>query len=174
MDSAAFERTLTRLAHEIIERDGTEGIVLVGIIRRGVPIAEMLNKNLFEITGHTVPYGKLDITFYRDDLTRSSDSPILKNTHLPFSVEDKTIVLVDDVLFTGRTCRAAIEAIMQLGRPRRIRLCVLIDRGHRELPIRADYVGKNIPTSLKEQIAVYVPEYDNSLGVELLGINETE
>lgn len=168
MDEATVNRTLMRMAHEIVEKNrGTKDVVLVGIRRRGEPLAKLLCRNIAGVEGVEVPSGTLDIHFYRDDLAKAFDMPVLKKTDLPFSVEGKTVILVDDVLFTGRTARAAIEAVFSLGRPRAIQLAVLIDRGHRELPIRADYVGKNIPTSLRETVAVKLPEYDGATCVEL-------
>ena len=168
MDEAALNRAVTRMAHEILEKNhGTDGIVLVGILRRGATLAAMLRERIAAIEGTTVPCGTLDINFYRDDLTKAADAPVLKKTEMPFSVVDRTVVLVDDVLYTGRTVRAAIEAIFALGRPRAIQLAILIDRGHRELPIRADFVGKNIPTSVQETVAVMLPEYDGATGAAL-------
>ncbi len=168
MDEATVNRTLMRMAHEIVEKNkGIENVALVGIRRRGEPIAELLRSNIARIEGVDVPCGMLDIHFYRDDLTRDTDMPVLRKAELPFSVVGKTVILVDDVLFTGRTARAAIEAVFSMGRPRAIQLAILIDRGHRELPIRADYVGKNIPTSLQETVAVKLPEYDGVTCVEL-------
>jgi len=165
MDASAMERTLTRLAHEIDEHDGARDVVLVGIRRRGVPLATAVGERLAAIAGAPVPVGELDISFYRDDL---AETPTVRSLSLPFSVENKTVILVDDVLFTGRTARVAIEAIFSLGRPAAIRLCVLVDRGHRELPIRADYVGKNVPTSRSERVAVSLPPFENEWGVNLL------
>ena len=169
MDEATLRRTVMRMAHEIVEKNrGVEGLVLVGIHRRGAPLAAMLAENIARIEGETVPCGTLDIRYYRDDLTTVADAPVFERAEMPFSVVDKKVILVDDVLFTGRTVRAAIEAIFSLGRPSAIQLAILIDRGHRELPFRADYVGKNIPTSLQETVAVKLPEYDGETGVELL------
>ncbi len=167
MDAAAFDRTLTRLSHEINEHDNTDDLIIVGIRRRGVSLAGMIAEKLGKITGKTIPTGEIDISFYRDDISLLSRDPSLKNTDISLSVEGKTIVLVDDVIYTGRTARAAMEAVIALGRPKAIRLAVLIDRGHRELPIRADYVGKNIPTSRSEMVAVCVPEFDGMSGVML-------
>ena len=168
MDEAAVLRTLVRISHEIIEKNGgTEGLVLMGIKTRGVPMAERVRKNVCSIEGTTVPCGSLDITLYRDDLTELAPDASVVSSDFPCDVKDKTVVLLDDVLFTGRTVRAAIEAILDKGRPKSIQLAVLVDRGHRELPIRADYVGKNVPTSLKEMIEVAFPETDGETGVYL-------
>ena len=166
MDADGVRRALVRIAHEIVEKNnGVEDVCLVGIRRRGVPIAEALGANIERIEGRAVPVGSLDITFYRDDLTKISDMPQLQKSALPFSIEKKRVVLVDDVLYTGRTVRAAIEALFGLGRPACIQLAILIDRGHRELPIRADYIGKNIPSALHEQIMVRVEELDHENAV---------
>ncbi|HBT47298.1 MAG TPA: bifunctional pyr operon transcriptional regulator/uracil phosphoribosyltransferase PyrR [Peptococcaceae bacterium] len=161
MDGEKIRRSLVRIAHEILERNkGIQDLVLIGIRRRGVPLAERLRALIKEIEGVTVPLGTLDITLYRDDLTTLSAYPIVHRTEIPFNVTDKKVILVDDVLFTGRTVRAALDALIDLGRPQNIQLAVLIDRGHRELPIRADYVGKNVPTSRKEEIVVQLQEID--------------
>lgn len=169
MDEATVRRTVMRMAHEIVEKNkGTDDLVLVGILRRGAPLAQMLRENIAKIEGTELPCGTLDINFYRDDLTKAADAPVFKAATMPFSVVDKRVVLVDDVLFTGRTARAAIEALFSLGRPKCIQLAILIDRGHRELPIRADYVGKSIPTSLRETVAVKLPEHDGEMCVQLL------
>lgn len=169
MDDEAFTRAVMRISHEIVEKNkGTEGIVLLGIRRRGLPIAEMIQKNIRLIEGVEVPCGELDIRYYRDDLTPEHEDPTVQPVRLPFDVTDKRVILVDDVMYTGRTARAAIEAVFSVGRPRCIRLAVLVDRGHRELPIRADYVGKNVPTAKTELISVCVPEYDGQRCVELL------
>jgi pyrimidine operon attenuation protein/uracil phosphoribosyltransferase len=163
MDKAAIDRALRRVAHEIVEKNqGTQGLVFIGIRRRGVPLAERLRDNVRDIEGKEVPLGVLDITLYRDDLTTRSDAPEVHRTEVPCSVQGKKVVLCDDVLYTGRTVRAALDAIMDLGRPRAIQLAVLIDRGHRELPIRADYVGKNVPTSGREVIEVKFKEIDDT------------
>ncbi|WP_418792583.1 bifunctional pyr operon transcriptional regulator/uracil phosphoribosyltransferase PyrR [Phosphitispora sp. TUW77] len=162
LDADGIRRALTRIAHEIIERNkGVEEVALIGIRRRGIPLAERLAKRIKQIEGTDIPIGVLDITLYRDDLTTITQQPVIHRTDIPFAVDNKTIVLVDDVLFTGRTVRAALDAIIDLGRPNSIQLAVLVDRGHRELPIRADYVGKNVPTSRKEIISVYLTELDN-------------
>lgn len=161
LDHQGIRRALTRIAHEIIERNkGTDNLVLIGIRRRGVPLAMRLAERIREIEGSSVSVGMLDITLYRDDLSTLSHQPVVHQTEVKFSVEGKRVVLVDDVLYTGRTIRAALDAIMDLGRPNIIQLAILIDRGHRELPIRADYVGKNVPTSKKELIAVQLDEVD--------------
>ena len=168
MDDKAMQRALTRIAHEIIERNsGCEDVALIGIRRRGLPLAQRLAEVIASVEGTQLPVGELDITFYRDDLSHKSEQPMLNSTGVPFSIVDKTVVLVDDVLFTGRTARAALEAVMDLGRPRRVQLAVMVDRGHRELPVRADFVGKNVPTSLSEHIRVNVNEYDGRNSVEL-------
>ncbi|MGI5888014.1 MAG: bifunctional pyr operon transcriptional regulator/uracil phosphoribosyltransferase PyrR [Oscillospiraceae bacterium] len=169
MDGNAVHRTLVRLSHEIVERNkGAENVVLVGIKRRGYPIALELADNIGSIEGKKPESAALDIRYYRDDLTRVSEAPVAKNAEFPFDVTDRDLVLVDDVIFTGRTARAAIEAVFSCGRPRTIQLAVLIDRGHRELPIRPDYVGKNIPTSRSEVVEVMVPEFDGQWGVRLM------
>lgn len=170
MDAVRMQRTLVRVAHEIIERNkGAEDLVLIGIRRRGVPLAKRLSRLIAEIEGKEVPVGTLDITLYRDDLTTLTYQPQVQETEIPFPVEGKKVILVDDVLFTGRTIRAALDAVMDLGRPRLIQLAVLVDRGHRELPVRADYVGKNVPTSRKEVVAVCLAEVD---GVDKVVIKE--
>ncbi len=166
MDSGDISRACIRLAHELIERNkGAEDIVLVGIQRRGVPLAKKISELVEQYEGVKIPVGKLDITFYRDDLSMLAEHPVINGTDLPFVLEGKKVVLVDDVLFTGRTVRAAIEALMDAGRPKCIQLIVMVDRGHRELPIRADFIGKNIPTSLNEIVHVCVPEYDGENAV---------
>ena len=166
MDDMSVNRALLRISHEILERNkGTEDLILLGIKTRGVPMAERIRDNIMKIEGKSVPTGSLDITLYRDDLTELSESPSVKGSDIPCSVVGKNVILLDDVLFTGRTARAAIEAILHLGRPRTIQLAVLVDRGHRELPIRADFIGKNIPTSLKEMISVAFDETDGETGV---------
>ncbi|TMD60747.1 MAG: bifunctional pyr operon transcriptional regulator/uracil phosphoribosyltransferase PyrR [Chloroflexi bacterium] len=163
-----IRRALTRIAHEVLERNGgTEGIALVGIKNRGDILAARVRAKVGEIEKASVPLGSLDITLYRDDLTRIGYAPEVRRTELPFSVDDQVIVLVDDVLFTGRTIRAAMDALVDFGRPRAIQLAVLVDRGHRELPIRADYVGKNVPTSLDEDVRVRLQELDGEDSVVL-------
>ncbi|NLB40654.1 MAG: bifunctional pyr operon transcriptional regulator/uracil phosphoribosyltransferase PyrR [Clostridiales bacterium] len=163
-----MRRALTRIAHEIIEKNtGIDDLAIIGIRRRGVPLADRLAEIINEIEGVSVPVGILDITLYRDDLTTLAVQPIVHKTEVPFSIDNKKIILVDDVLYTGRTVRAALDALVDLGRPKLIQLAILIDRGHRELPIRADYVGKNIPTSRKELIAVNVEEIDGFDSVEI-------
>ncbi len=170
LDKEGIRRALVRIAHEIIERNkGTEKIALIGIQRRGVPLANRLSGYIREIENKEIPVGVLDITLYRDDLTTLAHQPILRRTEVPFPVKNQKIVLVDDVIYTGRTIRAAMDAIMDLGRPNIIQLAVLVDRGHRELPIRADYIGKSTPTSSKEIVAVRLQEIDGQEGVFILG-----
>ena len=169
MDSQAMERAVTRIAHEIIEKNkGVSGVALIGIQRRGVPLANRLAACIEKVEGHRIPIGVLDITFYRDDLSLVNEHPVLNGTDIPFTITDMSIVLVDDVLFTGRTTRAAMDALMDSGRPKSIQLAVLIDRGHRELPIRADFVGKNVPTSRGEHIAVRIAPFETSDEVVLM------
>ena len=168
MDEATMERALTRMAHEILEKHkGVEGLALVGIRSRGVPLAQRLAARIAAIEGHEVPVGILDINLYRDDLSTIAEHPVLRKTEIPFSLADAKVILVDDVLYTGRTIRAALDAVIDLGRPRLIQLCVLVDRGHRELPIRADYVGKNVPTSRDQKVSVLLKETDGKDVVEL-------
>jgi pyrimidine operon attenuation protein / uracil phosphoribosyltransferase len=165
MDADRMSRALTRIAHEILERNrGLDEIALVGIRTRGVPLARRLARSLKEINGDDVPTGALDITLYRDDLMRHAvgPQPVVRRTEIPFSIDDRKILLVDDVLYTGRTIRAALDALIDFGRPRAIQLIVLVDRGHRELPIKADYVGKNLPTSLKQSVQVRLQEIDGT------------
>ena len=172
MDADRMARALTRIAHEILERNrGLDEIALVGIRSRGVPLARRLAKALRDINGDDVPTGALDITLYRDDLMRQpvGPQPVVRRTEIPFSIDDRKILLVDDVLYTGRTIRAALDALIDFGRPRAIQLIVLVDRGHRELPIKADYVGKNVPTSLRQSIQVRLEELD---GVDEVVIQE--
>ena len=168
MDEAAIDRTLVRIAHEILEKnDGTDDLCLIGIRTRGVPLARRLAKNLEKIDGVRLPVGEQHITLYRDDLSTVADAPVLNRTDIPFPIAGKTVVLVDDVIYTCRTARAALDAVMQLGRPARIQLFSLIDRGHAEFPIKPDFVGKNIPTSLREIVAVRLAECDGETGVSI-------
>jgi pyrimidine operon attenuation protein/uracil phosphoribosyltransferase len=172
MDSVRMGRTITRIAHEILERNrGVEELALVGIRTRGVPLARRLAREIAEIAQHEIPTGALDITLYRDDLMRHAvgAQPLVRSTDIPFSIDDKRILLADDVLYTGRTIRAALDALIEFGRPKVIQLVVLVDRGHRELPIKADYVGKNIPTSLSQSVQVHLAEIDGRDEVELEG-----
>jgi pyrimidine operon attenuation protein / uracil phosphoribosyltransferase len=165
MDADRMSRALTRIAHEILERNrGVDEVALVGVRTRGVPLARRLAQLLREINGDHVPTGSLDITLYRDDLMRHAvgPQPVVRRTEIPFSIDDRRILLVDDVLYTGRTTRAALDALIDFGRPRAIQLVVLVDRGHRELPIKADYVGKNVPTSLKQSVQVRLQEIDGA------------
>ena len=169
IDAAGVERTLVRISHQIIEKNhGVEGLRLIGIKTRGVPLAKRIAENIRRIEGVDVPVGELDITLYRDDLSTISDTPIVSSTHVPFPIKDTTVVLVDDVIFTCRTARAALDAVMRLGRPARVQLFCLIDRGHAELPIKADYIGKNIPTSLSEIVSVRLAETDGETNVSIL------
>jgi pyrimidine operon attenuation protein/uracil phosphoribosyltransferase len=171
MDEEAMRRALIRIAHEIIERNqGVKDLCVVGIRTRGVPLARRLAALIEEIEGREIPCGILDITLYRDDLTTIANQPVVQKTEVPFPVAGRTVVLVDDVIYTGRTVRAALDALIDLGRPRAIELAVLIDRGHRELPIRADFVGKNVPTSTREVVAVQLKETDE--GVDRVVIRE--
>ena len=168
MDGTAMDRTLMRIAHEILERcDGD--FVLLGVRRRGIPLARQLAANIEKVSGRAVPVGELDVTAFRDDLPERG---IAAGLDLGLDVGGKTVILVDDVLYTGRTIRAAMDAVISAGRPRAIRLAVLIDRGHRELPIRPDFVGKNIPTSHRERIEVRLPDYDGRKEVAILGLTE--
>jgi pyrimidine operon attenuation protein / uracil phosphoribosyltransferase len=163
MDADRMGRTLTRIAHEIVERNrGLDELALVGIRSRGEFLARRIGQALVGIAGREVPTGALDITLYRDDLMRQpvGPQPLVRRTDIPFSIDDRTILLVDDVLYTGRTVRAALDALIDFGRPRAIQLVVLVDRGHRELPIKADYVGKNLPTSQRESVQVRIQEVD--------------
>ena len=171
LDAGRMARALARIAHEILERNsgpgGIEAVALVGIRRRGVPLAQRIAKTIHGISGHQVPTGSLDITLYRDDLALRKEQPVLRTTSVPFDIADKIVVLVDDVLYTGRTIRSALDALIDFGRPRTIQLVVLIDRGHRELPIKADYVGKNIPTAASESVQVRLTETDGVDSVTL-------
>lgn len=168
MDSDAFKRCLIRISHQILERNGgTENLCLVGIKTRGVPIAEMIRDNILAIEGTSVPVGTIDISFYRDDVERVYQEPEISGADISFDINEKTVVLVDDVIYTGRTTRAAIECLLSRGRPSYVQLAVVIDRGHRELPIRPDFVGKNIPTSREELVSVCVSPLDGETGVKL-------
>lgn len=170
MDEDGIRRAMTRIAHEIVEKNkGVEHLVLVGIRTRGVPLAERIAAEIERIEGVQPPVGTLDITLYRDDLSLLAYQPTVRATEMPVDIHGKTIVLTDDVLFTGRTIRAALDALIDMGRPRIIQLAVLVDRGHRELPIRADYVGKNVPTSARESVSVALKELD---GVEQVRLRE--
>jgi len=168
-----IRRALTRIAHEILERNGGgRSVCLVGIRTRGAPLAERLRTEIARIEGHPPPLGCIDITLYRDDLSRIGYAPVVQQSELPFSVDDRVVILVDDVLFTGRTIRAAMDALTDYGRPQAVQLAVLVDRGHRELPIRADYVGKNIPTALEEDVRVRLRECDGEDSVLLATVSE--
>jgi pyrimidine operon attenuation protein/uracil phosphoribosyltransferase len=171
LDREDVRRTLVRIAHEIVEKTGGEAVAVVGIHRRGAVLAARLRDHVAELLGEPVPLGDVDISFYRDDIDRRDPTaqPVVHASHIDFSVEDTTVVLVDDVLYTGRTVRAAIDALFDYGRPEKVQLAVLVDRGHRELPIRPDYVGKNLPTARGERVNVRVEEID---GVDEVGIAE--
>ena len=169
IDEDGLRRAITRIAHEIVEKNkGTEDLVIVGIKTRGVPLAQRLSERIKEFEGVEVPVGILDITLYRDDLSLIAQQPIVHRTEIPFDINDRKVVLVDDVLYTGRTVRAALDALMDIGRPKLIQLAILVDRGHRELPIRADFVGKNLPTSRDEVVNVNLKEIDEEDSVLLL------
>ncbi|MBQ2714696.1 MAG: bifunctional pyr operon transcriptional regulator/uracil phosphoribosyltransferase PyrR [Clostridia bacterium] len=173
IDEVAMGRMIERLAHDIVEKNkGTEDLCLVGIRTRGVYLAERLARSIERFEGVSLPLGVLDITFYRDDLGIIDQVPEIKGSDLPFDVTGKTVVLIDDVLFTGRTVRAAVETVMSHGRPQKIQLLVLVDRGHRELPVSANFVGKNLPTSKVEKVKVYFSECDGHDGVEIIKNNE--
>ncbi len=175
MTADDIRRATIRISREIVEKQaGTEGIVLIGIQRRGVPLAHRIADSIDEHERVRLPVGALDITFYRDDLSLIAQQPIVKGTDLPFPIDDRTIVLVDDVFYTGRTIRAAMDALVDFGRPRAIRLAVLIDRGHRELPIRADHIGKNVPTSREESVRVHLVETDGEDGVDIERVRAAE
>lgn len=168
MDEKAIGRAITRISHEIIERNkGIENVVLIGIKTRGVPVASRIANKIETIEGQNIQTGEMDITLYRDDLSKKQIDPVVNSTKIDFDITDKTVVLVDDVLYTGRTVRSALNALMDLGRPKSIQLAVLVDRGHRELPIRADYVGKNVPTSKNEIISVKLSECDKEDSVSI-------
>jgi pyrimidine operon attenuation protein / uracil phosphoribosyltransferase len=172
MDADRIGRTLARIAHEILERNrGVDELALVGIRTRGVPLARRLAAMIRDINGHEVPTGALDITLYRDDVMRHAlgAQPVVRSTDIPFSIDDRRILLVDDVLYTGRTIRAALDALIEFGRPRSIQLIVLVDRGHRELPIKPDYVGKNVPTASSQSVQVRLTEIDGRDEVEIQG-----
>jgi pyrimidine operon attenuation protein/uracil phosphoribosyltransferase len=169
MDERAVNRALVRIAHEIVEENGgTDGLALIGIQRRGVQLAQTIQEEIRDFEGVEVPLGAMDITLYRDDLQQVAEQPIVEETDLPFDLTGQVVVIVDDVLYTGRTVRAALDEITDFGRPRKILLAVLVDRGHREIPIRADFVGKNVPTSSSQQIKVKVVEIDDELAVDLV------
>jgi len=169
LDQAGIQRAVTRIAHEIVERNkGTSDLVLIGLRSRGVDLARRIAQELKIIDGADIPVGTLDVTLYRDDLGRVGLQPVVRKTEISFSINEKRVVLVDDVLYTGRTIRAALDSLIDLGRPRLIQLAVLVDRGHRELPIRADYVGKNVPTSRQEQVQVLLTEEDGVDGVVIV------
>lgn len=168
IDEDTIRRTLMRLSYEIIEKNpNLSNIVLIGIKRRGIPLASIIHDNILKQTGINIEIGSLDIKYYRDDLKKVDSNPLVKNEVLNVDVNNKSVIVIDDVLFTGRTVRAAIDALFDVGRPSKISLLVLIDRGHRELPIKADYVGKNIPTSLNEVISVNIPPIDEKTNVEI-------
>jgi len=175
LDQRNFERTIIRLAHEILEKNkGAENIALVGIRTRGEFLARRIAKKIADIENIDIKVGLLDITLYRDDLREKLSQPILKGTDIKFDISGRDVILIDDVLFTGRTIRAALDELVDLGRPASIQLAVLIDRGHRELPIRADFVGKNIPTSINEKVKVSMKEVDGEDGVNLIELTEGE
>ena len=168
MDEKASRRAITRISHEIIEKNkGIENVVLIGIKTRGVPVATRIANKIEAIEGQSVDAGEMDITLYRDDLSKKQIDPVVNSTKIDFDITDKTVILVDDVLYTGRTVRSALDALMDIGRPKAIQLAVLVDRGHRELPIRADYVGKNVPTSRNEIISVKLMECDKEDSVSI-------
>lgn len=171
-DNSSFDRMLIRLSHEIIERnEDIKNVVLVGIVRRGVTLANVISRRINEITGVSVPVGALDITLYRDDLSEKSLMPELKSTEMDFDITGKIVIIVDDVIFTGRTVRCAIDALFDCGRPSKIQLLELVDRGHRELPIKPDFVGKNIPTSKDEVVMVKVMQYDGEQCIAIKKLN---
>lgn len=171
MDEKGIARAITRISHEIIEKNkGVEDVVIIGIKTRGVPLANRISNKIDEIEGIQVKTGEVDITLYRDDLSKEELDPVVRSSNIEFDINDKVVILVDDVLFTGRTVRAAMDAVMDAGRPKSIQLAVLVDRGHRELPIRPDYVGKNVPTSKNEIISVKFFETDSEENVSIIEI----
>lgn len=172
MDKTQIDRALSRIAHEIVEKNGPQNVALVGIRTRGVPLAKSLVAKIEEFEGVKVPYGSVDVTLYRDDLSQIAANPVVQATELPFELDGYHVVLVDDVLFTGRTVRAAMDALIDFGRPRSIQLAVLVDRGHRELPLRADFVGKNVPTSKREVIKVTCADVDGEDSVSIYQADE--
>lgn len=175
MDEEAMRRAMVRIAHEVLERNqGISDLCVIGIRTRGVPLAQRLASQIGQIEGREIPCGVIDITLYRDDLTTIAYQPVVHKTEVPFPIEGRTVVLVDDVIYTGRTVRAALDALMDLGRPRAIQLAVMVDRGHRELPIRADFVGKNLPTSVREIVAVQLAETDGQERVVIRELPEAE
>lgn len=168
MDGLAVDRAVKRISHEIVEKNkGVDDLVLLGIVTRGVPFSQKIAENILAFENKSLPCGKVDISFYRDDVKKIAPTPVLKGCEVPCDVTDKNVILCDDVLYTGRTARAAMEAVLSMGRPKTIQLAVLIDRGHRELPIRADFVGKNIPTTRNEIVKVFFPATDGGDGVKL-------
>lgn len=172
MDAQAMSRAISRLAHEIIEKNrGVDHLVLIGVQRRGVPFAKRLAEKIYEVEHKMVEVGVLDITFYRDDLSLLAAHPVINGTYIDFVLEGKTVILVDDVVFSGRTCRAAIDAVFDIARPKAIQLAVMVDRGHRELPIKPDFIGKNVPTSMSELVDVKFVEID---GEDLVELRDTE
>ena len=174
MDADGIERSLTRIAHEILEKNkGAENLAIVGIVTRGDLLAKRLVERIGEIEGVQVPLGRLDISFYRDDFARFP-SPEVLSTDIMFDIDGRDVVLVDDVLYTGRTIRAALDALMDMGRPETVQLAVLVDRGHRQLPIRADYIGKNVPSSAEESVRLFLQETDGKSEVEILAIKQGE
>lgn len=171
VDGDGIRRALTRIAHEIVEKNkGTNNLVVIGIRTRGVPLAKRLAKKINDFEGVEIPVGILDITLYRDDLSMVAQQPIVHKTEIPFDIDGKNVILVDDVLYTGRTVRSALDALVDLGRPLAIQLAIVVDRGHRELPIRADYVGKNIPTSEEEVVSVNLKEIDGQDSILLMSM----
>ncbi len=173
MDEIAIRRAMARITHEIIERnDGVDNVCLLGVKRRGIPLADMLAENIEKFEGVKVPVGYLDVTRHRDDLSEAAKDELAGDCHFPCPINDMCVIIVDDVLYTGRTARAAMESVFAYGRPKSLQYAVLIDRGHREVPIRADYVCKNVPTSLNEKVRVMVEDYDGETGVYICDIEE--